>query len=193
MTATTTNPSFYLFPKLPPEIREMIWWYAMPEKDDPALFSYKGGCWHEQYFLDFPPRPESIYSGREMKHPVCHDMLDPVPVRIPLSSFSYEARKVALAWARQQGSEKHLNKAGECDGFRRRFDPTIDTFYLGAGISTFCLENLTFYPLEKSKVLLCVRKLTSSQPMVNSMMFLHSWWSHLRSTLSGTPSQIQAP
>lgn len=131
MTSTTISSNFHIFSKLPPEIRTMIWRHALPETDDPALFSYKKGCWHDPDLPGLHPHQQYPYPGYEVQYKFCHKMLDPVPVKLPLALVSYEAREVALAWARQQEFEELFSKVGEFEGFVRRFDPIIDTLFVG--------------------------------------------------------------
>ncbi|OBT67273.1 hypothetical protein VE03_02635 [Pseudogymnoascus sp. 23342-1-I1] len=132
-TIAESGPStFTCFPNLPPELRNQIWNQALLEKDRPALFSYRSGCWNPLYLTQsdkgYIPNTDNIlleFRG---------SLLKPVPVEVPLYFVNHEARRAALNWAERNGtkipakmpplekSQRHI--------FGRLFDKDNDMLYV---------------------------------------------------------------
>ncbi|KAF9766413.1 hypothetical protein IL306_001199 [Fusarium sp. DS 682] len=90
---------FTLFPNLPPELRDQIWYLALPEPHQPSICFWKKGCWIPKYLT-----PEDWeYSENDpdnIRLEFRYDKLS-TPVSIPLMDVNLEARRVALSWARE--------------------------------------------------------------------------------------------
>lgn len=128
-TMMTSLSVFPLFLSLPPELRNQIWHDALPEKDEPALFPYRKGCWCPRCISGSgngynPEYPADIYL--EFRH----DLLEPVQVEVPLVFVNREARTIALAWVHNQGIEMRFREDKQCHVFVRPFDPAQDTLYI---------------------------------------------------------------
>lgn len=122
--------TFTPFPRLPAELRVMIWRESLPQKDEPALFFYKKGCW-----LATDDNDDSLSL---VFH---HYLLNHVPVRVPLAFVNFEARSIALTWVRQQGIQIVFCKERKCHVFERPFDPTRDVICVSlATWRDFCEE-----------------------------------------------------
>jgi hypothetical protein len=120
--------TFHLFPRLPPELRVMIWRESLPEQDAPALFFYKKGC---RLATDAEKTDENDETEDDtFSLSFHHYVFEHVPVRIPLASVNYEARSIALAWVRQQGIQTVFCEERQCHVFVRAFDPTRDAIYV---------------------------------------------------------------
>jgi hypothetical protein len=107
----------------------MIWRQLLPEKDTPALFFYKKGCW-----LAPDNNDKNGGNNKTEDDPLSlvfhYRLLDHVPVRLPLASINYEARNVALAWARQQGIQAVFCPERKRHAFVRPFDPIRDAIFV---------------------------------------------------------------
>lgn len=140
--------AFTLFPKLPPELRNRIWCDVLPDADRPALFRYRTGCWHPRYLTSsdegyLPDASDNV--DLEFKS----DLLNHVPVRIPLGFVNREARSIGLAWAREQGFERRFCEDRRRYIFVRPFDITRDTIFIRYNrLGDFCAEpsNRLFEP-----------------------------------------------
>lgn len=125
---TTTDPTFPIFSRLPPELRNRVWIEALPAKDPPALFIYKQDCWaprwvysHEEGYI---PGEDNLYL--EFRH----EQLEPVEVDIPLAFVNREARSIAFTWAKDQGIGILVRHNGRNPTFTRRFQRTYDAMYI---------------------------------------------------------------
>lgn len=89
MDATVADsPTFHRFSSLPPEIRMLIWWYAIPKYEPPALFFYQAGLWRS---LE-PKRRCRILE-------YMHQELDCVSVMsTALHQVNHEARMTAIGY-----------------------------------------------------------------------------------------------
>lgn len=117
--ATTTTSFFPYFPKLPAELRDIIWREALPDEPAPALFFFKTGCWLPRGTAE----PDLTLEFQ-------HDRLDPVEFEVALAFVNHEARGIAIAWIRERGFAMQLREDRDPVGVRR-FDPTIDALYVG--------------------------------------------------------------
>ena len=126
--------TFHLFTSLSAELRDEIWRYALPEKDEPALYFYKKGGWRPER-----PLPSDIRCGSEDDEATVHvfyrhDMLDAVQVKIPLLFVNHEAHHMVLAWAHKQNTQLRIYTY-EQGGSRiptlvRPFDAFQDVLYI---------------------------------------------------------------
>jgi hypothetical protein len=85
----------------------MIRHESLPQKDEPALFFYKKGCWLATDDND----------DDSLSLVFRHYFLNHVPVRVPLAFVNFEARSVALACVRQQGIRIVFCKERKCHVF----------------------------------------------------------------------------
>ncbi|KAF2154486.1 hypothetical protein K461DRAFT_293128 [Myriangium duriaei CBS 260.36] len=93
---------FYLFSRLPAEIRDQIWHEALPDPDSQSLFFYKETCWVAET-LD-PSDPDYIHGpnndNRCMRFQEA--ALDDCSVSVPLINAVLEARHIGIKWAKSQ-------------------------------------------------------------------------------------------
>jgi len=99
-----TTAAFPLFSVLPFEMRDQIWRDALPKPAGPALYFYRGrGCWAAQKLTESDPGYMAGNDG--MRFEFGTDRLnDGCQFDLPLVSVNREARRVALAWLREQVS-----------------------------------------------------------------------------------------
>ncbi|BCS26987.1 uncharacterized protein APUU_60035S [Aspergillus puulaauensis] len=128
MVAATTA-IFPNFQNLPRELRDQIWHDSMPEKDKPALFPWKKGCWCPRHLQKHEPQWEPN-EDLNLILETCYGLLDHVQVEVPLFFVSWEARRIALAWMRKQDITLRFRKDKQCWVFTRPFDPMMDTVYI---------------------------------------------------------------
>ena len=120
--AATNSSSFPQFSALPSELRNLIWSYALPDKDEPALYFYRKGYWC--------PTRRVINDSDDLFLEFCHQLQAHVPVAVPLVSVNREARSIALGWVREQGIERRFWEEAKHDVFARPFDPNYDALYV---------------------------------------------------------------
>jgi hypothetical protein len=128
-TATTSAPTFPHFSNLPPELRILIWHAALPEKDNPALIFFKKGCWR----LGRLSETEQGYDPTNPSHPDFYfspELLDHVEVNVPLFFVNREARRIALAWCREQGISIRFSGSQQSPIFARPFNSKHDVLYI---------------------------------------------------------------
>lgn len=111
--ATTATATFPKFQKLPRELRDQIWQDSLPEKDKPALFSWKKGCWCPRRLQKYEPQWEPN-EDLNLIFETCYGLLDHVQVEVPLFFVSWEARGIALAWMRKQNIALRFRKDKQC-------------------------------------------------------------------------------
>lgn len=140
MAAAANSSTFPHFPSLPPELRNQIWRDALPDKDGPALFFYRTGCWcprrlsasDEGYDADAEPNLNLEFR---------HGLLDHVHVEVPLVFVNREARGIALEWVCEQGIEMRFREDRQCHVFARPFDLMQDALYVALDKwDEFCRE-----------------------------------------------------
>ncbi|UNI22955.1 hypothetical protein JDV02_008798 [Purpureocillium takamizusanense] len=135
---------FFVFSKLPLEIRLLIWRAALPDVDGPVLLPYKTGCLRI-------PRPSisdegyDATAGNRLHMDFCHNLLDKALVTTPLASVNREARGASLSWMRREikATEVRLGRDNNnlCSSFARPFDPGHDALYVGTDkLHDFCVE-----------------------------------------------------
>ncbi|KAI9159093.1 hypothetical protein HJFPF1_07101 [Paramyrothecium foliicola] len=124
MAPITHRPTkFSKFSKLPAELRNQIWWNALPVEDGPALFFYRKGCWCP---LGQDPEYQDLIIFE-----FCDNLLDRVQVEMALAHVNREARSIALTWAQTQGFKLFSHKPRQCPVFARSFDSSRDAMYIG--------------------------------------------------------------
>ena len=101
-----TTTAFTLFPALPFELRHQIWRNALPEHRRPTLYLYRGkGCWVPRPLVEGDP---GYIAGRVMDQLGFDFLTDRFghdnQFDLPLCFANREARRVALAWLKQQVS-----------------------------------------------------------------------------------------
>lgn len=127
--AATSSPStFPHFPSLPPELRNLIWRAALPDKDGPALYPYRYGCCCLRRLSksDANYDPDDRYNSNLE---FCYDSLE-VQVEVQLVFVNREARGIALGWVREQRIEMRFCEDRQCHVFVRPFDPTRNVLYI---------------------------------------------------------------
>ncbi|KAF4332445.1 hypothetical protein FBEOM_13764 [Fusarium beomiforme] len=89
---------FTLFPHLPPELRDQIWYHALSEPRQPSICFWKKGCWIPKYLT-----PEDWdYDEKDPNNIRLEFRYDKLttPFSIPFMDVNLEARRAALSWAR---------------------------------------------------------------------------------------------
>lgn len=127
--------SFPLFPRLPRELRDRIWYLALPHvsEDRSAVF------FHENRFL----RPWRAPPGHPAYSPddsnlfsrYFYEELDPVPVVMPLAHVNREARQAAVFYAQELGYMlvRGQNEDQRAPIFARGMDRAKDILYFEPG------------------------------------------------------------
>ncbi|RHZ43799.1 2EXR domain-containing protein [Aspergillus thermomutatus] len=126
--AAASPPTFPHFSNLPPELRILIWHEALPQKDSPALIFFKKGCWHLRRLSE----SEQGYDPTDPSHPHFYfrpELLDHVEVEVPLYFVNREARRIALAWCREQEISMRFS-GNQSPVFARPFNPEHDVLYV---------------------------------------------------------------
>lgn len=139
-TAATNSFPFSHFLSLPSELRNKIWLYVLPDKDEPALYFFRKGCWSPRRLKESDQRydPNDEYN---LTLEFRHDLLEPARVDVPLFFVNHETRGIALAWVCAQGIEMCFYEGGKCHMFVRPFDPMRDVLYIAPGRwNDFCFE-----------------------------------------------------
>ncbi|KAF5690179.1 hypothetical protein FDENT_4069 [Fusarium denticulatum] len=121
---------FTLFPRVPPELRDQIWYHALSEPRQPAIIRWQPGCWIPKH-LTAEDHDWSEYDPNNIRLEFRYDRLG-TRVRIPISHVNQEARRVALAWASDNNIE-NISRNGIYK-FRRRMDKDKDTNYFPTDI-----------------------------------------------------------
>ncbi|PNP79947.1 hypothetical protein FNYG_06644 [Fusarium nygamai] len=121
---------FTLFPRLPPELRDQIWYHALSEPRQPGICQWQPGCWIPKY-LTAEDHDWSEDDPNNIRLEFRYDRLGTL-VRIPIADVNQEARRVALAWASDNDIE-NVSKYGKYK-FRRRMDKDRDTIYFPTDI-----------------------------------------------------------
>jgi hypothetical protein len=124
----TSSLIFTLFSTLPAELRNAIWRAALPDAMEPALVSFRPGCWRKAGPED---HPDLMFR---------HDLLN-VHIAMPLAFVNREARSIALVWARKHGLTAQTRK-DQYPTFVRRFEPTVDALHLGPGQLTNLVDEV---------------------------------------------------
>jgi hypothetical protein len=125
----TAHPTFPHFPSLPAELRILIWHGALPEKDNPALIFFKKGCWRRRRLSE----TEQGYDPTDPSHPHFYfdpELLDHVEVNVPLFFVNSEARRIALAWCREQRISLRSSRNQQSLIFSRPFNSKHDVLYV---------------------------------------------------------------
>ncbi|EWG36085.1 hypothetical protein FVEG_00246 [Fusarium verticillioides 7600] len=116
---------FTLFPRLPPELRDQIWYHALSEPRQPGICQWKPGCWIPKY-LTAEDHDWSDNDPDNIRLEFRYDKLG-TPIHIPIVDVNQEARRVALAWA-GDNNIRNRYRNGKYE-FRRRMDKNTDTIY----------------------------------------------------------------
>lgn len=125
----TTNPfTFPCFSNLPPELRNQIWNESLLEKDRPALFPYRNGCWSPIFLTESDKG--YIANTDNIMLEFCDALLEPIRVDVPVYFVSREARAAVLSWAQRQGVRIQFCEKTRRHDFARLFDKEQDTLYV---------------------------------------------------------------
>lgn len=128
MAAVATNLSkFPRFTNLPPELRYLIWRWALPHDVGQVLFPYRKGCWCPRHLSE---SDEAYTEWCNTAFEFRHDLLDPVQIYMPLVFVNQESRAVALAWAREMGIQMRFQRNKQSFVFVHQFDPVRDVLYV---------------------------------------------------------------
>lgn len=127
--AKITTATFPKFQNLPRELRDQIWRDSLPEKDNPALYPWKKGCWCPRRLQKTDPEWDPN-EDLNLQLNMSYDLLDHVQVEVPLFSVNWEARVIALTWMREQKITLHFHKDKQNWVFTRPFDPMMDALYV---------------------------------------------------------------
>ena len=129
VTSSDMPAQFTLFSQLIPELRLMIWRYALPMlRGNPRgklLFPYRKGCWvFEDMGLEPDPNGEDLYIRFDTTR------LKPLRVALPLYSVNREARDVTIKWLHEHGmTVSRHHSSGICKA-SRHFRPQHDTVFV---------------------------------------------------------------
>lgn len=124
----STTTVFQYFSKLPLELRNQIWDESLPEKDAPALFFYKPGCWEVHVPVPGDKRFNPDWPGSNwvlfFEDRLAHTHVCPALLRV-----NAEARRAALRWAHRLGYKLQWNNRNQ-PVITRPMEREIDTLYL---------------------------------------------------------------
>ncbi|CEJ81846.1 hypothetical protein VHEMI01955 [[Torrubiella] hemipterigena] len=119
---------FQHFSKLPLELQNQIWDESLPEKDAPAVFFYKPGCWEVHVPVAGDKRFDPDRPGRNwfvfFEDRLAHTHVCPALLRV-----NAEARRAALRWAHRLGYKLQWNNRNQ-PVITRPMDRETDTLYL---------------------------------------------------------------
>ncbi|CAG9982127.1 unnamed protein product [Clonostachys byssicola] len=123
------SSSFVLFPRLPPELRCVIWQQALPD-NAPTLYSYT-----RRRSISIPltgsDRVGPFRSENDGCNLISHQSsLADVYLELPLFFVNREANRIAAAWAREQGMLMAFCKDRQTHAFLRPYDMDRDTVYI---------------------------------------------------------------
>jgi hypothetical protein len=122
MNCATPKPAtFSKFSTLAGEVRNQIWYYALPtaEEIEPALTFFKPGCWRWQ---GVQPDLEFVFH---------HEFLE-VHVEVPMAFVNREARSIAVTRIRELGLVTK-SRRDHFPVFIRKFNPEEDAIYVKPG------------------------------------------------------------
>ncbi|KAI0977640.1 hypothetical protein F4678DRAFT_477670 [Xylaria arbuscula] len=122
--------TFHLFPKLPPELRNKIWHYALPSDLGPALYTYKKGCWRGRDLLPSEASYDPVNLDQNLVVKYRHDLLDEARINVPLAFVNSEAHGIALQWAEAQHPRVRTCIEERQFVFLRRFIPDRDALFV---------------------------------------------------------------
>lgn len=128
-----TNPStFRLFSSLPQELRNQIWYDALPDKVGSVLHFCRKGCWCPRHLLSTDEGYDAENDENNLNFEFRHDLLDDVQFDVPLICINREIRQIVLAWIREQGIKirPHEDRQHLYPVFLRPFDPMHDALYV---------------------------------------------------------------
>ncbi|VUC35014.1 unnamed protein product [Clonostachys rosea] len=115
-------PAFPLFSKLPLELREQIWYEALPSAGAPALYFYRKWC--------LGPGSTTSDDELESDHTTAHPAYaTPRNVQLDapsLSLVSHEARRTLVRWMRDHRAVNRGCRGGQNQIFVRDFDSSLD-------------------------------------------------------------------
>lgn len=125
------SPTFPLFSTLPPELRCQIWRDALPNEIAPVLYFWKKGCWCPRRLTASEEGYDPDRDEHNLLYEFRHDLLDAAQLKLALVSVNFEARDIALAWAREQdGVTLHTTREGShCPILACPFDLARDVLY----------------------------------------------------------------
>ncbi|KAI9745723.1 MAG: hypothetical protein M1818_001259 [Claussenomyces sp. TS43310] len=121
---------FPLFSRLPRELRDQIWCDALPDKVGPALFFFREGCWCPRRLTESDKQYDPADDELNLEFQFRPDLLDDTQFDIPLVFVNREARRVALAWAREQGIEVRPCEGRKDPFLVRPLDLMRDALYI---------------------------------------------------------------
>ncbi|KAG6265886.1 hypothetical protein E4U48_005787 [Claviceps purpurea] len=123
---------FQLFPKLPPELRHLIWRLALPDNiRRPLHLHQRDGYWRVREIQEHEPTYQPGFRCNELEFRT--ELIDPVvQLRLPQFFVNHEAHDIAAAWLREQGGGFVLSpgQAHEMDRFVCPFNTERDTLYI---------------------------------------------------------------
>ncbi|KAK4443020.1 hypothetical protein QBC34DRAFT_478693 [Podospora aff. communis PSN243] len=123
------GPKFHLFPRLPTELRLMIWEASLPDFG-PCLFPYRPGCWKIE-----PAHPASNIPSMHWTPEASMELI----IALPVMLASKEARSAALNWLRRNNLQLFFYPLEQSDirclyhCVARPFDPEHDVMYVPDG------------------------------------------------------------
>jgi len=124
---------FTLFPRLPPELRDQIWYHALSGPRQPGICQWQPGLWYTKR-LTAEDHDWSKDDPNNIRLEFRYDRLG-TRVCIPIADVNQEAHRVALAWAGDNNIEK-VSKYGKFK-FGRRMDKDRDTIYFPTDMIEF--------------------------------------------------------
>ncbi|KAI1446325.1 hypothetical protein F5Y02DRAFT_383784 [Annulohypoxylon stygium] len=127
---SSNSPTFSLFSSLPPELRDQIWHDALPGDFGPALFIYRKGYWRPRRLTESDEGYDASNDEHNLNFEFRYDLLDDAQFELSLAFVNHEARRVALAWVREQGIKTRARKDRPYPLFQRPFDPARDALYV---------------------------------------------------------------
>jgi 2EXR family len=127
------GPSFLLFARLPPELRNQIWHDALPAKVGPHLFLYKPGSWGPYQLNEADPEYSAENNELNWEFRWDYNLIQDTYFSVPLFFVNHEARSVALGWLYKHRIDTRTIIGAENSPrrvFLRGWNPVRDAIYV---------------------------------------------------------------
>ncbi|KAF2018242.1 hypothetical protein BU24DRAFT_449734 [Aaosphaeria arxii CBS 175.79] len=122
--------SFPLFAHLPQELRDLIWYFALPERSDSALYIYKPCNWILRRLTEGDDGYYESDDTLNLDLIFRDDLIDPVYFELPMAFVSHEARRIALAWTRKHDIKMQRTRGKIYPCCIQPFDAQSDALYI---------------------------------------------------------------
>ncbi|KAI0202325.1 hypothetical protein F4808DRAFT_72188 [Astrocystis sublimbata] len=133
--------TFPQFSKLPPELRNQIWYEALPQLRRPALTPWKLGCWRKGSIKPTEPQFDPTNPDMNLTREFDSNLLPKPQMSVPMALAHRDACGIAVAWA-----QKHASQQVSCcldegqPSFLRTFDPAFDVMHIAPYMWKSCIQ-----------------------------------------------------